>query len=270
MKKEIITFMEPHLGDNIYFLDYLRKIVDANPKYSFTHYAHSYYMDELQNHIKGYENSIKLIPFEYVHDEKLRTSYIINLPKDAIHGWINVDEWFEGFYVPNKRKNREYPIKMDKMYIDFYDYLEQKHNLPNPIKTSDDFLLRMEELNNYNLPKEYDVLIINSVPQSAQYVYEEKLFHDIAHHFQNQGYKVISTREIQDIECTLHYRYNLVDIAKISTKTPIIIAVNTGPLALCLNKITMDNVQFFHVLDVRNSFSYDKITHSHTLKTLEF
>lgn len=271
MKKQVITFIEPHLGDNVYFIDYLKKIVDNNPEYIFTHYAQVYYINELQQHVKGYEDNIKLIPFEYIHDRELQTSFITNLPKDAIHGWINVDGWFEDFYVPSKRKINEYPIKMDKMYIDFYNYLEQKHGLPNPIKTSDDFLLKMKELENYDLPKEYDVLIINSIPQSAQYAYEENLFYKIAHYFQNQeGYKVISTKEIPGIECTLTHQYGLIDIAKISTKTPIIIAINTGPLALCLNKITMDNVQFFHVLDVRNSFSFDKITHSPTLKTLEF
>jgi hypothetical protein len=69
---------------------------------------------------------------------------------------------------------------------------------------------------------------------------------------------------------TLDYNYNLTQIAKISTKTPIIIAVHTGPLALCLNKITLENNQFFHILDIAHGFSFDKITCSSTLTALQF
>jgi hypothetical protein len=101
-------------------------------------------------------------------------------------------------------------------------------------------------------------------------MYETELFKELALKFKSNGYNVITTFPIQDIECTLDYNYNLVQIAKISTKTPIIIAVDTGPIHLCLNKITLDNCQLFHVLHKSNSYSFNKITYSSTLTVLQF
>ena len=252
------TYMELHLGDNVYHLDYLRKIIDNNPEYSFTHYAREIYLNELQAQIIGYENNVQLKSIEQGY------------PLDSIHGWINTDNWFHGYYRPKAFQLEGCPIAYDKMYIEWYDLLEQKYNLPNPIKTSEDFKLKFVGLDVYDLEKEYDVLIINSVPQSGQYNYEEVLFKDLAYHLINQGYNIITTKKIDDIECTLDYNYNLTQIAKISTKTPIIIAVHTGPLSLCLNKITLENCKFFHILDINHSFSYDKITCSSTLQSIQF
>ncbi len=252
------TYMEPHLGDNVYHLDYLRKIIDNNPEYHFTHYARTKYLNELQIQIYGYENNIKL------------KSYEQGYPKDAINGWINANNWFQGYYKPQAFQIEGCPLSYDKMYIEWYNLLEQKYNLPNPIKTTEDFKLKFNGLENYDLEKEYDVLIINSIPQSGQYYYEEDLFRELTYHLVNQGYKVITTKKIDNIECTLDYNYNLIQIAKISTKTPIIIAVHTGPLALCLNKITLENCQFLHILDTAHSFSFDKLTCSPTLQSIQF
>jgi len=256
--KHFNTYMEPHLGDNTYHLDYLRKIVDKDNNYFFTHYARERYLNELQNHITGYENNIQL------------KSYEQGTPSDAIHGWINTDNWFEGYYRPKAFQLEGCPIAYDKMYIEWYNLLEQKYSLPNPIKTPEDFKTKFSGLDNYDLPKEYDALIINSIPQSAQYMYEEDLFKKLSYHLMDQGYNIITTRKIDNIECTLDYNYNLTQIAKISTKTPIIIAVHTGPLALCLNKITLENCKFFHILDTRHSFSFEQLTCSSTLNSIVF
>lgn len=256
MTKHFNTYIEPHLGDNVRHLDYLRKIVDLDSNYHFTHYARERYLNELQTQIVGYENNIQL------------KSYEQGIPPDAIHGWINTDNWYEGYYYPNALKNNGYPLMYDKMYIEWFNLLEQKYGLPNPIKTSEDFKTKFNGLENYDLPKQYDALLINSIPQSAQYMYEEDLFEKLAHHLVSQGYKVITTRKINNIECTLDHSYNLTQIAKISTKTPIIVAVDTGPIHLCLNKITLENCQFFHVLHISNSYSFDKITWSSTLNSI--
>ena len=258
MSKCFNTHMEPHLGDNVYHLDYLRKIIDNNPEYYFTHYAREKYLNELQTQIIGYENNIQL------------KSYEQGIPSDSIHGWINTDNWFHGYYKPKALQIEGCPISYDKMYIEWYDLLEQKYNLPNPIKTSEDFKLNFKKLDTYDLEKIYDVLIINSIPQSNQYNYEEDLFKKLTYHLIDQGYNVITTKKIDNIECTLDYDYNLAQIAKISTKTPIIIAVHTGPLPLCLNKITLENCQFFHILDKDHSYSFNKITHSSTLQSIQF
>jgi hypothetical protein len=254
----INTYIEPHLGDNVRHLDYLRKIVDKDSNYYFTHYAREKYLNELQTQIIGYENNIQLKPYEH------------GIPSDAIHGWINTDNWYEGYYYPKVLKDEGYPLMYDKMYIKWFNLLEQKYNLPNPIKTPEDFKTKFNGLEVYDLEKEYDVLLINSIPQSAQYMYEENLFEKLALDFKSKGYDVITTHKIPNIECTLDYNYNLVQIAKISTKTPIIIAVDTGPIHLCLNKITLDNCQLFHILHKSNSYSFDKITCSSTLNTLQF
>lgn len=259
MTKHFNTYMEPHLGDNVHHLSYLRKIIDKHPNYTFTHYAREKYLNELQSQIVGYETNIELKPYEH------------GIPIDAINVWINADNWFEGYYRPKIRDSGEQYFYWDKMYIEWFDLLEQKYKIPNPIKSKDDFYLSFNGLDNYDIPKQYDVLIINSIAMSGQYVYEEDLFKKLTYHLINQGYNVITTKKIDNIECTLDYNYNLTQIAKISTKTPIIIAVNTGPLHLCLNKITLDNCQFFHILDgYYDTFSFDKITCSSTLQSIIF
>jgi hypothetical protein len=252
------TYLELHLGDNIRHLDYLRKIIDNNPEYSFIHYAREIYLNELHTQIIGYEDNIQLKTIE------------TGIPEDAINVWINTDNWYEKYYCPKIFQTGKSPLMYDKMYIEWFNLLEQKYNLPNPIKTSEDFKSKFIGLDVYDIEKEYDVLIINSTPQSGQYYYEEGLFKKLCYHLINQDYDIITTKKIDNIECTLDYNYNLTQIAKISTKTPIIIAVDTGPIHLCLNEITLNNSKMFHVLHKSNSYSFKEITWSPTLQSIQF
>lgn len=254
MVKHFSTYIEWHLGDNIYHLDYLRKLINNNPEFIFSHYCKKQYINELSNHITEYENNIQLYPIEY------------GVPEKAINVWIGANNW----YYDYKKNNLSSPLMYDIMYIDWYNHLQNIYGLPNPIQTVEDFLLTFPKIDIYDLPKQYDVLVINSTPQSSQYHYEEDLFKKLIYNFINQGHNIITTKKIDNIECTLDYNYNLTQIAKISTKTPIIIAIHTGPIVLCLNKITLNNSQFFHILDNEHSYSFDKITSSSTLNLISF
>lgn len=252
--KYINTYNELHLGDNVYHLDYLKKIINKYPEYRFAHYCNAQYHTQLQATLVGYEDTIRLYS-------------TLNIPLNSINSWIGSGGWF---YTWVSNKIDKLPILYDEMYIEWYNLLETTYGLPNPIKTSDDFLLHFNGLDVYDLEKTYDVLIINSVPMSGQYVYEYELFYKFCNTMSGNGMTLITTNKLENYECTLDYNYNICDIAKISTKCKYILAIHTGPLALCLNKYTINNVEFFHILDNTNAFSYDVCSWSKNLSSIKF
>ena len=250
----ISTHNDFNLGDNIFHLDYLMKIINNHPDYIFTHYCREVYHSQLYKLIVGYENSIYLKP-------------LIDVPDYSINSWIGHGGWYHNIWCGTIC---EYPSKYDYMYIEWYTHLEKTYGLPNPRKTPTDFLLYFKDIENYDLPKSYDVLVINSIPLSGQYSYEHELFVKFCNMMSSNNLSVITTNKLENYECTLEYDYDVTQIAKISTKAKYILAINTGPIALCINKYTMSNCQFFHVLDDANSYSYDIFSWSRTLREVEF
>jgi len=81
MMIHVKTFNEFHLGDNIFHLDYLKKIIDNNPEYRFTHYCNTDYHIQLNSMLKGYENAIILNTLQ-------------SRPQDAINCWIGDGRWY--------------------------------------------------------------------------------------------------------------------------------------------------------------------------------
>lgn len=247
------TYINYNLGDSIFAIDYLIKVVKKNKDITFHHHAPERYFGEIRKLIYGFEDRIHISPYHLK-------------PSDSINLWID-DEWWFNQFVEKKNENNIYPIDLDEAFIERYKIIEEKFGIPNPIQNSNDFLLEFPDMDNYDLPKKYDLLIINSSPQSGQYVYEWELFEKLIN--ENLNKKIITTLKIPGVECTLDYGYDLINIAKISTKVKNIVSVNTGVITLCLNKITLSNVDNFYVLDNMCSYSYKKIKHSKTLLNIK-
>jgi hypothetical protein len=80
------------------------------------------------------------------------------------------------------------------------------------------------------------------------YNYEEKKFNNLANEIVKNNQTVITTQKIENIPCTKDYDLNIIEIGKLSKNTKNIIAVNTGPLHLCMNKWTIDKNKFFIII----------------------
>lgn len=93
------------------------------------------------------------------------------------------------------------------------------------------------------------VLLINSTPHSGQA--DQNVFNNfINNNLQRYSHEeIITTQEIKRysgsdplgvLDCTQHYNMSVLDIAYLSTTVDKIIAIDTGPIHLCLNKQNME------------------------------
>jgi len=235
----IIEFYnEAHLGDNVYHLNFLRKLVHLTDD-NFVYYVKSDYLDELNKHILGYEDSISLRSL----NERRST---------AINAWIG-----EIYYQhPNK-------FMYDKFYIDWFNYLTNKiYNKDMNIDMYSDYLLLSAKVPGY------DILVVNSIPYSGQFEKQTELLDDVIKKL-SKRYHIITTKKVDDIECTLDKELSLLDIGVLSVNSNNIIAIDTGPHSVCINKWTMQNVNSWIVAHNTNSFSFNNIRHARNLNELK-
>jgi hypothetical protein len=102
----------------------------------------------------------------------------------------------------------------------------------------------------------YDYLFINSPNMSIPFPNFEEEVSIFIERLQSKNKKVITTAKYLDLPCTLDYNFSIVDIAKLSKNVKNVVGVNTGPLHLCMNKWTIQNVQSFTVWSPAETFNY--------------
>lgn len=234
--KTIHLYNNWHLGDGVFMMNYLFQIRKFLQDNDIT----------IVYHCKGmYKTQLAEFAPPGVHIESLETA---PPPVGAVDTWMR------------------YSFATCPLYP-FNDFLQLHSNrLANILglpKISSffykdaDLLTRYKEL--HFVAKSVDVLFINAVPQSFQYNYVKSEWDQLAHDLVAAGYKVITTSIIHGIECTLKYRYSIKDIAAISTHAKYIVAVNSGPVAGCLNEYTMAAVKKWFVFDKDVSYKYPTI-----------
>ena len=224
----IIEFYnEYHLGDNVFHLTFLRKLsrlVDDN----FVYYVHPQYLPELNKHLLGYMDRIELRSLEY------RTP-------TAHNAWIG-----EIYYNhPNK-------FLYDIFYVDWFNYLTNKIYGKNfDIDMISDYPMLMPSANRT------DILFINSVPNSNQFENNTDLLDDLIRDL-NKQYRIITTKKVLGVDCTLDHSMTLVNIGALASDSTNIIAIDTGPHSTCINKWALSNVESWVVGHNTNSFSFAK------------
>ena len=72
--------------------------------------------------------------------------------------------------------------------------------------------------------------------------------------------KIITTKKIKNIPCTLDLKYSVLDIGRLSLKCGIIIGVHTAPWHLCMNKKNYDIGKRFYHIDHNNFYTYNNCT----------
>jgi hypothetical protein len=102
--------------------------------------------------------------------------------------------------------------------------------------------------------KDIDILIINSLPFSNQYFLDITEWDNLVIYL-NKKYKIVTTRKVKCIPCTLDDKLTIKKIAAISTKSKIIIAINTGPSTAIFNNFTLNYCKKIYMFDINNKYT---------------
>lgn len=250
----IYLYNEYHLGDCIMDCIMFHNIKD----YIESNDIHIHY-SILEEHI----NAIKeFIPSTNIH---LQDKFI----NKGIHTWIanpNIESNYNNLLIHHKIRN------IDTIMLLFFKELLSGLNIPfeitNFIYSNDiDLIYRYN-----NLPIKYqdiDILINNCLPRSCQYKYNIELWDNYITEL-NKKYKVVTTKKINNINCTLDDNYSVKTIAAISTHCKVIIAIDSGPIIGFFNNYTLDNVKKVYVFDDIHTFSYNKCINKQNINEITF
>jgi len=120
-----------------------------------------------------------------------------------------------------------------------------------------------------SLPEQYhniDILIINGKSRSGQYTRDRNEL-DALSVFLNKTHNIVTTRKVENVNCTLDSDLRLQDIAALSTRVKIIIAVLSGPICALYNTLTKSSVKRWFMLVtngqqhyIHNDIDYEMIT----------
>ncbi|QWD13722.1 hypothetical protein G6678_05765 [Polynucleobacter paneuropaeus] len=158
-----------------------------------------------------------------------------DLPQDAVNCWIGYEDYF---YKSPLARN------WTAFHLDYFNYLSNKLGLKNPISHRDDLLFNFPLLDGPSpINKKFDFLIVNSMPLSGQIAgFDPNFLNVLIKTLVFKGYSVISTHPNGIVESTMERGFNLLDIARISNYSKVIIGVPNGPMWLTFNIFNNDNL----------------------------
>jgi hypothetical protein len=231
---------EFHLGDNIFnmILFYnLKKYIEHNNILIY-YYCQSKYLNQV----------IEFIPSKNIH-----LFSIDKKPKNSLQIWVN-NKYF-GYNHDNTDNQK---ISFNKFYINFFNIVLNKIFIP--IKLTNLLYFDTDLLNKYeNIHEKYkniDILILNSEPLSGQYNYNKQEWDNYII-LLNTKYKIVTTTKVNDTTLsTMDDNLTIKNIAALSTKVKIIIAINSGVVPGLLNSYTLINIKQFYTFDDRCFYSY--------------
>lgn len=230
---------ESHLGDCIMHTDFLNKLVKIDENIIIDFYIVEKFRDQVEEFI---ESKDKIRP----HNRK-------DAPNDSIRAWM-----------AQYGQITSIPFDFGELKLNFYKRLCKEYDLKCPYSNIIDLLPNNDLLIENPRDEEWDILLINSDGNSGQTngipldcsKFIEKFKHK----------KIITTKKIKDIPCTLDLNYTVLDIGRLSLKCKIIIGVHTAPWHTTMNKKNYDmNKQFYHI-DANNFYSYKNCK---TIKNLD-
>ena len=228
-----------HLGDNVFncILFYLIKdYIEANNIKIF------YYVK------KEYYDQIK----EFICSENISLSFFEVKPNNSIEIWIN-EQLFD-----NRHVNQKMPCCFNLFYKTFFTEVLNKLSIdisiPRFYYEDNDLLNRYNNI--HDKYKNFDILILNSQPLSDQFEYNKREWDDYIIKL-NTRFNILTTTKVNnDILCTMDDNLTVKDIAGLSTKAKVIIAVNSGVIVGLFNIYTLKNVKHVYVFDNRCFYSY--------------
>ena len=217
---------------------------------------------QIKNYIE--DNNIKIFYYtkkEYLHQLKeficspnIFLSFLEIKPDFSLELWIN-NNFFE--YTHNYAESLQKPLNYNIFYNRFFNNVIKKLNfnlvLDKFLYYDDDLLNRYD-----NIPdkyKNFDIMILNSTPFSGQYEYKKDIWDNYIMKLNNH-FKILTTTKVDGLLCTFDDNLSIKDIASLSTKAKVIIAINSGVMPGLLNYYTLTTVKHFYIFDNRCYYSY--------------
>jgi hypothetical protein len=228
-----------HLGDNVFnfILFYLIKDYIEHNNIKIFYYAKKEYCPQLK---------------EFMCSKNIYLSFLEVKPNCSIELWIN-DKLFD-----NRHDSQKMPLCFNEFYKIFFTEVLKKLSIP--IKISRFYYEDRSLLNRYNefhsKYKNCDILILNSQPLSGQFDYNKTQWDNYIINLTRHFNILTTTKVNNDILCTVDDNLTIKDIAALSTKTKVIIAINSGVIPGLFNIYTLKNVRHVYVFDTRCFYSY--------------
>lgn len=220
---------ESHLGDCIIHTDFLNKLVKINHNIYIEFYIIENFKDQVEELI---ENKDKIIPLNY-----------LDAPVDANRAWM-----------AQYGQITTIPFDFGLLKLNFYKKLCEKLELKCPYINIIDLLFDSSLIQENKKDEEWDILLINSDGHSGQTGNKPLQCENFIEKFKSK--KIITTKKIKDIPCTLDLQYSVLDIGKLSLKCRKIVGVHTAPWHTAMNKKNYEMNKTFVHMDVNNFYSY--------------
>ncbi len=179
-----------------------------------------------------------------INEPIIRLAPLADAPKYALDTWIG-----NSYHLLNRRQF----LTFLTAHTNRLASVLQLPKIPTFSYNDPDLVARYNKLN----PAKYhnvDILIINSHPQSNQYNYNEEEWKPHIRDLHTK-YKIVTTLKVDDITCTMDDALTIKDIAAISGHVKYIIAINTGPLVGCFNKMAFENVKRWYIFVIQYTFN---------------
>jgi hypothetical protein len=246
------------LGDNVFNIIFLNIIKDYIVKNNIKiyYYTKIIYIKQLYEFINIHEN-IFLLPF-------------FTKPKFSLELWVN-NKFFGYTHENNVINSPTNKINYNIFYKKFFNIVLKKLNFNISVNKlayyDEDILTRYDLLPNKY--KEFDILIVNSQPHSGQYHYNKSSWDNYILELNSQ-FKILTTTKVDGVLCTYDNNLTIKDIASLSTKAKIIIAINSGVVPGLLNYYTLTKTKHVYIFDNRCFYSYPNFENRNHITDISF
>jgi len=250
-----------HLGDNVFnfiLFNKLKKYIDE--KCIIYYYCQPEYINQVS---------------EFKTSNNIHIKNICEKPNNSFELWINSRPicYNHDIEMYKLRKRGIQRISYNDFYVRFFNFalynLKIKLKIHNLCYKDKELLKRYYKIHgkHNNKYSNVDILFLNSQPLSGQYNYDKAKWDNYITNI-NKHFKIITTTKVENINCTMDDNLTIKDIASISTKTKVIIAINSGVLPGCLNKYTLNNIKHAYIFDDRNYFSYPNFENKNNIEEI--
>lgn len=239
--REINIISETHIGDCVFLTDFLNKVVLMDDEIKFNFFIFDKHYEQISALI---ENSNKVIPLKYS-----------SAPSNCIRAWL-----------AQYGQITRIPFDFNQLKLDFYSTFCNHYKLPNPYKTKEDLILKCSKIKPLKEQKFYDILLVNSDPLSNQLKGQPFNCSKFIEKFSDK--KIITTKKIPNIDCTLDFNWQLLEIGCISLSCDKIVGVHTGPWHITMNYDNFLNKKQFYYVDNNCFYTYSNMKQISSLDSL--
>lgn len=246
------------LGDNVFnmiFFNIIKFYILSN-NIKIYYYTKDSYIGQLNEFITIPEN-IFILPFSIK-------------PNNSLELWINTP--FYGYtHIDAVNSSNTKIICYNIYYKNFFNIVLSKLKLNFSINKffyiDNDLIERYDKIP--SIYKNFDILILNSQPYSNQYDYDKNSWDNYIIKM-NSKFNILTTTKVDGVLCTFDDNLTIKDIASLSTKAKVIIAINSGVVPGLLNYYTLTNIKHFYNFDNRSFYSYPNFENKKLITDIHF